>query len=43
MLDNVGLTDLLDIVYKPSYIANFVSNFVVMATRVSRDRICLAS
>jgi len=31
------------IVYKPSYIANFVSNFVVMATRVSRDRICPAS
>jgi len=35
------LKDLVDISYTTRVIAVFVSNFVAMATGVSRDRICV--
>jgi len=40
---DVGRKDLLDISYTSRVIADFVSNFVVMATGVGRGKIWLAS
>ena len=40
---HVGRKDLLDIPYTNRLIADFVPNFVAMATGVGRGKICLAS